>query len=131
MSALEERPDFEIRQILKCLKTNGYELEDVEDSDEWHGNMDAIFKKDTPFSDNDGNYVNDSFIKVKIMFDTRIDYTNSYVDEDGEYVPDIDKGKRFIRNIFDAGVRGGGKRKSGKNKLKNIKGGKGRKSRRK
>ena len=44
MSALEDRkPDFEIRQILKCLKTNGYELEEVEDSDEWDGNMNAIF----------------------------------------------------------------------------------------
>jgi hypothetical protein len=135
MSALEDRrPDFEIRQILKCLKTNGYELEEVEDSDEWDGNMNAIFKKNTPFSDNVGNYINDSFIKVKIMFDTRMDYTNSYRNEDkdsdeyGEYVPDIDKGKRFILNIFDTSARGGGKRKSKKNKSK---GRKGKKSRRK
>ena len=77
MADLERRPpDFEIRQILQCLKTNGYELEDVEDSDEMGGMMNAIFKKDTPFSESDGNYVNDSFIKVKIIFDSRMDYKN-------------------------------------------------------
>jgi hypothetical protein len=130
MSALEERrPDFEIRQILKCLKTNGYEIEDVEDSRDHYGNMNAIFKKDTPFSDNDGNYINDSSIKVIIHFDTRMDYKNSYENEDGDYEPDIDQGERFILNIFDAGVGGEGKGKTKGNKSKKSR--KGRKSRRK
>jgi hypothetical protein len=130
MSALEDRrADFEIRQILKCLKTNGYELEDIEDSDDQYGYMNAIFKKDTPFSESNGNYVNDSIIKVKIMFDSRMDYKNSYENEDGDYEADIDQGERFIQNIFDAGVRGEGKGKTKGNKSK--KGRKSRKGRRK
>jgi hypothetical protein len=120
MADLERRlADFEIRQILQCLKTNGYELEDVEDSDEQYGYMNAIFKKDTPFSEGDGNYVNDSFIKVKILFDSRMDYKNkySYENEDGDYEPDIDQGEEFITKILSE-MAGGKRRKSKKNKTK-------------
>ena len=109
-----DSPDFEIKQILQCLKKNGYELERVEDSDDSYGNMNAIFIKDTPFSDNNGNYVNDSSIKVQIMFDSRIDTHHSYHDEDGDYEFDADNGYDFIEDTFNAIVVGGGKTKRNK-----------------
>jgi hypothetical protein len=115
-------PDFEIRQILQCLKTNGYEFEDIEDSDDNYGSMNAIFKKDVEFSESDGNYVNDSFIKIKIDFDSRMDYKNkkSYEDEEGDYVPNIEQGDRFISSIFSSMARGKG-RKTKRYKSKNKK----------
>jgi hypothetical protein len=133
MANLERRPpDFEIRQILQCLKTNGYEFEDIEDNVRHYGTMNAIFTKDTPFSESDGNYVNDSSIKVKIQFDSRMDYTNqeSYEDEEGDYVPNIDQGDRFISSIFSE-MAGGKGRKTKRNKSKNKKSRKNRKNRRK
>jgi hypothetical protein len=114
MADLERNPDFEIRQILQCLKTNGYELEDVEDSDEMEGMMRAIFKKDVGFSEMDGNYVNDAFIKIKIDFDSRFDYKNNVKneDEEGEIIYDYDanKARDFIEQLMD-GNYGGGKRR--------------------
>ena len=95
-----DKPDVEIRKILQCLKANGYEFEDVEDSADHYGVMNASFKKNTSFSESDGNYVNDSFIQVKIQFDSRMDYKNSYENEDGDYEPDIVQGERFIETIL-------------------------------
>jgi hypothetical protein len=97
---LEDKPDVEIRKILQCLKANGYEFEGVEDSADHYGAMNASFKKNTSFSESDGNYVNDSLIKVKIQFDSRMDYKNSYENEDGDYEPDIVQGEKFIETIL-------------------------------
>lgn len=93
--------DFEIKQILQCLKTNGYELEAIEDSDEMQVNMCATFRKDVEFSEMNGNYVNDSFIKIKVDFDSRFDYKNIVRDEDGEYIYDENKAYNFIEKLMD------------------------------
>ena len=114
MAGLARTPDFEIKKILQCLKTNGYELEGIEDSDELHGCMNAYFKKDVQFDDSDGNDVNDSHIKIKVEFDSRMDPEHSYYDEEGEYVPDTVRGEEFISTIFDE--LAGGKRKTKRNK---------------
>ena len=114
MAGLARTPDFEIKKILQCLKTNGYELEGIEDSDELHGFMNAYFKKDVQFDDSDGNDVNDSHIKIKVEFDSRMDPEHSYYDEEGEYVPDTVRGEEFISTIFDE--LAGGKRKTKRNK---------------
>ena len=114
MTGLARNPDFEIKKILQCLKTNGYELEGIEDSDELHGCMNAYFKKDVEFDDIDGNDVNDSHINIEVEFDSRMDTEHSYYDEEGEYIPNLRRGGEFISNLFDE--LAGGKRKSKKNK---------------
>lgn len=114
MADLNRTPDFEIKKILQCLKTNGYELGYIEDSDESHGCMNAYFKKDVEFDDIDGNDVNDSHIKIKVEFDSRMDPEHSYYDEEGNYLPDTGRGEEFILTIFNE--LAGGKRKTKKNK---------------
>ena len=113
MSSLERTPDFEIKKILQCLKTNGYEFIGIEDSDDWHGSMIGSFKKDVHF-DKDYEDVNDSHISIKVEFDSRMDTEHSYYDEEGEYIPNLRRGGEFISNLFDE--LAGGKRKSKKNK---------------
>ena len=113
MSSLERTPDFEIKKILQCLKTNGYEFIGIEDSDDWHGYMIGSFKKDVHF-DKDYEDVNDSHISIKVEFDSRMDTEHSYYDEEGEYIPNLRRGGEFISNLFDEFA--GGKRKSKKNK---------------
>jgi hypothetical protein len=118
--------DFEIKQIIQCLRTNGYELEDIEESDEMEGNMCATFRKDVDFSEMNGNYVNDSFIKIKVDFDSRFDYKNILEDEeDGTYIYDENKAHSFITKLMNGtygeGKRNGkgkGKRKTRKNRKK-------------
>ena len=118
---MEDTADFEIKQILQCLKTNGYELEGIEDSDEMQGNMCATFRKDVQFSEMNGNYVNDSFIKIKVDFDSRFDYKNIVRDEeDGDYIYDENKAHDFIEKLMD-GTYGGGKRKGKKSRRKTRK----------
>ena len=113
MSILERTTDFEIKKILQCLKTNGYEFIGIEDSDDWHGSMIGSFKKDVHF-DKDYEDVNDSHISIKVEFDSRMDTEHSYYDEEGEYIPNLRRGGEFISNLFDEFA--GGKRKSKKNK---------------
>jgi hypothetical protein len=119
----DRRADFEIKQILQCLRTNGYELEDIEESDEQEVFICATFKKDVAFSEMNGNEVNDSFIQIKVDFDARFDYKNILEDEeDGTYIYDVDKAESFITKLmngtYDGKRTGKGIRKTQKNRKK-------------
>jgi hypothetical protein len=127
---MEDRTaDFEIKQILQCLKTNGYELEEIDDSEIIDGNVCATFSKEVPFSEMNGNYVNDSSITVTVDFDRRFDYKNIVEDEeDGTYIYDEDKAYRFITKLMNGTygegkgkVKGKGKGKSKRKTRKNRK----------
>ena len=113
MSSLERTPDFEIKKILQCLKTNGYEFEGIKNSDDFQGCMIVSFNKDVQF-DKDYEDVNDSHISIKVEFDSRMDPEHSYYDEEGDYIPNLRRGHRFISTIFDEFA--GGKRKTKRNK---------------
>ena len=101
---VEERgPDtgkIELERIIDCLKENNYKFEKVEESDTY-GCMVANFHKDIMYSDQEGNYINDRHIKIKIDFDSDFDYTKNYKNRDGDYVFNMFKGHRFIKNLFD------------------------------
>jgi hypothetical protein len=114
MEGLARNPDFEIKKILQCLKKNGFDFGGIEDSDEAHGFMNAYFNKDVEFDDIDGNDVNDSHMIIKVEFDSRMDPEHSYYNEENEYVPDLERGKEFISDLFDEFA--GGKRKTKRNK---------------
>jgi hypothetical protein len=61
--------------------------------------MIASFSKDIRYSDKDGNYINDRFIKIKIEFDSDFDYTNNYNNISGDFVFDSIKGTTFIKSL--------------------------------
>jgi len=100
----ENGPDTgekELERILYVLKENGYELEGVNEAENWNGQYEATFGKDIKFTYVDGDYINDSNIIVKIQFDERFDYKNIERDEEGDYIYDETKGYDFIQNIYN------------------------------
>jgi hypothetical protein len=97
----EDTGKIELERILECLKKNNYEFEDLEQS-YMYGYMIANFKKDIKYSDKNGNYINDRYIKIKIEFDSDFDYQNEYNDKKGDYNFDSSKGIAFITNIFNS-----------------------------
>ena len=129
---VEERgPDtsmLEIKKIVDCLLTNGYEFEGTREAivGRYSYTDDAIadFKKDIDYTAENGDYIPDNSITVSIQFQKRADYTNfkhfgKKQDEregDDEYIGDPDD---FIRSLmgeedFQAQQRGGTRRKKRK-----------------
>jgi hypothetical protein len=101
----------ELENIINCLKENHYVFEDLEES-HMEGSMVANFEKNIKYSDKDGNYINDRFIKIKIEFDSDFDYKNDYTDRNGDFVFNRDKGIKFIEKLFDGAYdTSGGSRK--------------------
>jgi hypothetical protein len=125
---------IEVKKILHCLVTNGYEFEGtreaVDDSFSYPDDAIADFSKDLDYNTDDG-YINDSKIKVSIHFEKRADYKNfeKNQDEDNVYVGDpeifiidlieeIKLSKNLVKN--GGGKKRGKKRKTKKN-VKNFK----------
>ena len=98
---MEDTGETELSRLLYCLKENGYEYESVNKSDTWYGYMDATFVKPIKFVGNDGNYINDSHINVKIEFDNRFDYKNIEQDEEGDYIHDKTNAENFIKALYN------------------------------
>jgi hypothetical protein len=65
-----------------------------------NGFMVANFQKDIAYSDTDGNYINDSHIKVNVEFDSGFDFSHKYMNEDNEFAFDGEKGSEFIERLL-------------------------------
>ena len=95
---------IEIKRLLNFLLTNGYEFERTQEAID--GNIsypdDAIasFSKKISYTDTDGNWINDSGIKVSIQFEKRADYKNfkKNEDEDDIYIGEPDT---FIEDLIE------------------------------
>jgi hypothetical protein len=95
---------IEVKKILHCLVTNGYEFERtreaVDDRFRYPDNVIADFSKDLDYSDADGNFINDSKLRVSIHFEKRADYKNfeKNQDDDNVYIgnPEI-----FIKDLIE------------------------------
>jgi hypothetical protein len=113
----EDTGKLELEKIIDCLKQNHYEFEGLK-SARMDGFMIADFKKDIAYSNAEGEYINDSYIKVTIEFDSGFDYKNSYRDSEKEFTYDPEKGNDFIDKLID-GAYGHGKKK-GNRRFKRI-----------
>jgi len=95
---------IEIKRLLNYLLTNGYEFEGTREAIDGRYNYpdDAIasFSKKISYTDTDGNWINDSGIKVSIQFEKRADYTNfkKNEDEDDIYIGEPDT---FITGLIE------------------------------
>ena len=71
---------IEIKRLLNYLVTNGYEFKETreafDDRYQYPDDAIALFSKKLSYSDTEGNWINDSGIKVSIQFETRADYKN-------------------------------------------------------
>jgi hypothetical protein len=113
---------IEMERIIDCLRVNGYEFEGLEGS-KMYGFMTAKFNKDVKYSDIDGNYINDSSIKMQIIFDSKFDYKNKYRsdNEDEDFTfgrKEQRQGNRFIENLMSTNydVAAGHKKRNANNK---------------
>jgi len=119
---------LEVKKLLHCLVTNGYEFTETREAvdSEYTYPDDAIadFSKKLEYSDEIGNNINDSSIKVSIHFEKRADYKNFHKDKygDPEYTGDPEK---FITDLIEEVkdsehlVKNRGGKKSCKKKCKN------------
>lgn len=81
-------PQIELVRILTWLIKNGFEMEEtgeVYDRDVIYDD-DAVvhFKKDIAYTEESGNYINDSSMKVSVQFEKRSDYKHIIESEDGD-----------------------------------------------
>jgi len=71
---------LEIKKIVDCLVRNGYEFEGTRQAvygrDSYPDDAIADFSKKLDYNDADGDYKNDSEIKVSIHFEKRADFEN-------------------------------------------------------
>jgi hypothetical protein len=121
---------IEIKRLLNYLLTNGYEFEGTREAIDGRYNYphDAIasFSKKISYTDTDGNWINDSDIKVSIQFEKRADYTNfkknKDEDEDDIYIGDPDTFiTGLIEEIKDPKYSIGGRSKNKKMKIRKNK----------
>ena len=95
---------IEIKRLLNYLLINGYKFEGtqeaIDDSYIYQDDAIARFSKELSYTDTDGNWINDSDIKVSIQFEKRADYKKfkKNEDEDNIYIGEPD---RFIRGLIE------------------------------
>ena len=137
---VEERgPDtsmLEIKKIVDCLLTNGYEFEGTREAivGRYSYTDDAIadFKKDIDYTAENGDYIPDNSITVSIQFQKRADYTNfkhfgkkqderegddEYIGDPETFITDLIEEIKLSKNL----VKNGGGKKSCKNRGKKRK----------
>ena len=95
---------IEIKRLLNYLLTNGYEFKGTQKAIDGRYNYpdDAIasFSKKISYTDTDGNWINDSGIKVSIQFEKRADYTNFKKNEDEDDIY-IGEPNTFITGLIE------------------------------
>ena len=81
---------IEIKRLLNYLLTNGYEFNGTRKAIDgryiYPDDAIASFSKEISYTDTDGNWINDSGIKVSIQFEKRADYKNFKKNEDDIYI---------------------------------------------
>ena len=119
---------IEIKRLLNCLLTNGYEFEGTREAIDgryiYPDDAIASFSKEISYTDTDGNWINDSGIKVSIQFEKRADYTNfeKNEDEDDIYIGEPDTFiTGLIEEIKDPKYSIGGRTKNKKMKIRKNK----------
>ena len=95
---------IEIKRLLNFLLTNGYEFEGTREAIDggyiYPDDAIAGFSKKISYTDTDGNWINDSGIKVSIQFEKRADYKNFEKNEDDDdiYIGEPDT---FITGLIE------------------------------
>ena len=119
---------IEIKRLLNFLLTNGYEFEGTREAIDgryiYPDDAIASFSKKISYTDTDGNWINDSDIKVSIQFEKRADYENfeKNKDEDDIYIGEPDMFiKGLIEEIKDPNYSIGGRTKNKKMKIRKNK----------
>jgi hypothetical protein len=121
---------IEIKRLLNYLLTNGYEFKGTREAIDgryiYPDDAIASFSKKISYTDTDGNWINDSSIKVSIQFEKRADYKNfeknKDEDEDDIYIGEPDTFiTGLIEEIKDPKYSIGGRTKNKKMKTRKNK----------
>jgi hypothetical protein len=106
----------EVKKLLHCLVTNGYIFNEIQEDYSYPDDAIAYFSKDLAYTDTDGNYINDSKIKISIQFEKRADYTTLIKHPNGDFeygdpIQFIEKLIEEIKHTEDFGRTKGGKKR--------------------
>ena len=117
---------IEIKQLLNYLLTNGYEFNGTRKAIDgryiYPDEAIASFSKELSYTDTDGNWINDSGIKVSIQFEKRADYKNFKKNEDDIYIGEPNTFiTGLIEEIKDPKYSIGGRTKKKKMKIRKNK----------
>jgi hypothetical protein len=112
--------------LINFLRTNNYQLQQVEYNPRFGASATAIFEKQAPITELNGNYVNDTTIRLSVDFDTTIDYRNGVEDEEDGMIYNYSqaRGQQFINMLMNGTYdqpTTGGKRKGRKGSRKTRK----------
>ena len=119
---------IEIKRLLNCLLTNGYEFEGTQEANDgiydYPDDAIAIFSKEISYTDTHHNWINDNSIKVSIQFQKSADYKNFEYNKDGDkiYIGDPETFiTGLIEEIKDPKYSIGGRTKNKKKKTRKNK----------
>ena len=94
---------LEIKKIIDCLTKNGYEFQRTREAvigrDSYPNEVIVDFSKRIDYTDEVGDYLPDSSIKVSIQFEKRVDYKNITQNEDLDYIY-VGKPDDFIQSLI-------------------------------
>ena len=113
--------------LINFLRANNYQLEQVQYNPQFGGSARAIFVKQAPITELNGNYVNDTTIRLSVDFDTTIDYRSGVEDEEEGMIYNYSqaRGQQFINMLmngtYDQPTTGGKRKGSRKSRRKTRK----------
>ena len=90
-----------MQHIFSFLHKNKYVLEGFAESNV-HENIQAIFKKDIEYTNAEGDWINDTDIKVTVEYPSYYDDEHKYIDEDDNFElshDNIVKAESFFRRL--------------------------------
>jgi hypothetical protein len=98
-----EPPNNDMPKLINFLTQNGYLLEQVQYNPDRGASARAIFEKQAPITELNGNYVNDTTIRLSVDFDKTIDYRNGVDDEEEGMIYNYSqaRGLQFITELIN------------------------------
>jgi len=100
-----EPPNNDMPKLINFLRTNGYQLQQVQYNPQRGATARAIFQKTTHIEELDGNDINGATINITIDFDRMFDYRYATIDQEEEVVNynvyTEDRGRQFIEQLID------------------------------
>ena len=99
-----ERSNRDMPELINFLRANNYRLDSVSFNPRFRGTTTAKFSKMANIDDINGNDVNDASIDITVDFDSRFDYRNAIIAEDGEVVyndlTQVDR-EQFVNQLWN------------------------------
>ena len=96
----EDTGKIELQKIMIFLNNNNYHYQNIYEST-IQGYSIGEFKKHISYTDKEGNWINDRYIKIYIEYHDDYDYEHNNKDKNGENVFNKQNSEKFIKNLIN------------------------------